>query len=102
MPDVPADAATLTAWIDSDGEHDVFHVVVEDDNRVYEHRQTDLEMAVQNQQFVSQVEYPALTLLTAHDRDGEAAGGRGASAETTGLPDESAGDAEVADPVVED
>jgi hypothetical protein len=68
MSDAPADATTLTAWIDDDGEHADLHVVVGDEDRVYENVQADLDIAIQNQQYISQFERPALTLLTLYEQ----------------------------------
>ena len=64
MPDVPDDAATLTAWIDREGDHNNLNVVVEDGDRVYEDIQSDVAMAVENNRYVPQFERPALSLLT--------------------------------------
>lgn len=101
MPDVPADAAVMTAWIDTDDEgNETLHTVVEGEERVYEDIESDLGIALENQQYVGQFERPSLALLTLHYRlQDEAAE---ADTGTTDAAVDAEAGARVEDPVAED
>lgn len=66
----PADAPTLTSWIDTDG--DQLHVRVTQDGTEYETVDLDLETLLQTDQYMGALSRPALSLLSLYDRTVEA------------------------------
>lgn len=64
----PADAPTLTAWIDTGGDGDQLHIRVTEDGAEYETVDLDLETLLQTEQFMASLSRPALSLLSLYDR----------------------------------
>lgn len=64
----PRDAPTLTAWIDTDGDDDDLHILVEGEETVLEDIDANVAILAQNDQYTRQFERSALTLLTAYQR----------------------------------
>jgi hypothetical protein len=68
METPPADAPTLTVWLDTENDDDQVHVRLSEGDTVYETVDTDLEMLLRNEQFLRQIQQSGLNLISLYQQ----------------------------------